>query len=93
MSAGAGGERKRKAVPRINWRQSAIELASCAVFTLQTGKHLGRGSGVICKRDKNGKMVSVERWEEKFFDALETIGVVYDRKAYYAKADGKRRRP
>lgn len=78
---------------RVNWRKAAIELASCAVFTLQTSKHLGRGSGVMMSVDKaTGKTVIGGRWEEKFFNALDTIGVVYDRKAYYAKDAKSRRR-
>ena len=79
-------KKKAKKAPRVNWRKAAVELASCAVFTLRTGRHLGKGSGITMSVDKKtGKMMPGRRWEEKFFDALDTIGVVYDRNAYYAR--------
>lgn len=90
-------KRKRAAAsrrtPRINWRKSAVELASCAVWALKCMKPIGSGSGMLINLDpKSPDYMKTSRWEEKFFNALDGIGVVYDRKAYYAASDKKRRR-
>lgn len=72
---------------RVNWRKAAIKLAKCCVFALAADKHLGRGSGTSI----NLKTRETRRWQEQFFDALDTIGVVYDREAYYKQPAHQRR--
>jgi hypothetical protein len=69
-------------------REATTALASCAVFALQFDKHLGRGSGLVINL-KTGK--NVGPWQDKFFDALEKVGIKYDREAYY-KSKAHRRR-
>lgn len=74
---------------RVNWRKAALDLASCATFTLAHYKHLGRGSGQVIDlktREMKGP------WQDKFFDALDAIGAVYDREAYYAERSKRGRR-
>jgi len=74
---------------RVNWRAAAIELARCATFALKFGDHLRRGSGVVVDL-KNGGAKSMGPWQDMFFDALELIGVEYDRKKYYASKEHRR---
>ncbi len=77
-----------KKTKRVNWRKAAIELASCVIFALKFDKHLGRGTGIVM----NLKTMEPQGpWQEKFFDALELIGVSYDRKKYYSMKEHKRR--
>jgi hypothetical protein len=75
---------------RIAWKAAALALAKCAVFALKFDKHLGRGSGVVVDL-KNGGAKSMGPWQDMFFDALEGIGVCYDRKKYYADRAHRRR--
>jgi hypothetical protein len=81
----------KKKTKRVNWKKAAIALARCAQFTIGFSKHLGKGTGALVNT-KTGR--SEGPWEEKFFDALDMVGVVYDRKAYYAglgKSERRRR--
>jgi hypothetical protein len=69
-------------------RKATIALASCVDFALKFDKHLGRGSGMMVNLKT---MESIGPWQEKFFDALDMVGICYDRKAYYKKKEHKRR--
>lgn len=73
---------------RVNWKKAAIALASCVDFALRFDKHLGRGSGQVIDLKT---MKSKGPWQERFFDALELVGLVYDRKGYYEAKEHKRR--
>lgn len=74
----------------INYKKAAAELASCVVFALKFYKEMGRGTGMVW----NPTTKTVEKtWQEKFFDALETAGLEYDRKGYYkARDEAKKKR-
>lgn len=67
----------------------ATALARCVDFALRFDKHLGRGSGLMI--DLKTKKIRGP-WQEQFFDALEMVGIKYDRKGYYASKEHKRRR-
>jgi hypothetical protein len=69
-------------------KKATTALASCVVFALKFDKHIGRGSGMVVNLKT---METVGPWQEKFFDALDMVGVCYDRKAYYKKKEHKRR--
>ncbi len=77
----------KKRSPRVKWREAAITLARCVLFTLKFDKELGRGSGTMIDL-KTGKTTP---WQEQFFDALDGIGYVCDRKAYYQEKKHRRR--
>lgn len=87
---------KRKS-KRVQWKKAAIALAHCAQFAIRYRKHLGSGTGVrVHIHPKTGKPENKGPWEDMFFDALDQVGVVYDRKAYYAgqsKSEKRRRSP
>jgi len=82
------GERKRKPKgPKLKLRTEAeyqelrsmtVELANCAVLVLQTRGKLGVGSGMIF----NGKTKKLVHWTTRFFDALDAVGISYDRDVY-----------
>lgn len=78
-------------VPKKRYRpptKKQIEaLASCVVFAVS---HFGRknhGMMITLGGPNRGK---VQPWQDQFFDALDAVGLVYDRDAYYAKIDGKK---
>jgi hypothetical protein len=73
-------------------REATLRLASCVILALDTRGRIGVGSGMLLLRNpKTGKVV-LKRWEEGFFDALDAIGIEYDRDAYYAKTARKKRK-
>jgi hypothetical protein len=78
--------RRRK---RVDYKAACGKLAGCVLFALQNRKHLSHGTGVLVHLKT--RKITGERWEDKFFDALEAAGLVYDREAYYASSAGKRR--
>jgi hypothetical protein len=78
----------KKKHKRINWKAAAIELANCVIFAIKFDKHMGRGNGEVINLKT---MKPMGPWQEKFFDALDSIGYVIDRKAYYASKEHKRR--
>ena len=55
------------------WREGAVKLARCVVWTLQTGGKLGMGSGMVM-RVVDGKK-TIERWDKDFIAALSFIGI------------------
>jgi len=82
------GKANKKPFPR----EATLRLASCAILALDTRGRIGVGSGMLLLRNpKTGKVV-LKRWEEGFFDALDAIGVEYDREAYYAKTARKKKK-
>src|SRR5271163_3022618 len=79
-------KKEKTVTPEGGWRNAAIALGKCARLTLNTNGKLGVGSGMVF--DQKTKMVT--RWEKQFFDALDTLGIVYDRDKYYASKRSKR---
>jgi hypothetical protein len=63
-------------------------LGSCTVWALKFMKPRGSGEGLVA----NTKTGETRVWTEKFMDALDKIGYVVDREAYYASMDKKRKR-
>ena len=61
-------------------KKATIALAKCVKFTLDTGGKPGVGSGMLYNRETK----QVTHWETDFFDALDLIGIEYDREAYFA---------
>jgi hypothetical protein len=68
-------------------RQMTIALAKCVALTLNTRGKIGVGSGMTM----DTKTKEIKRWEEQFFDALDAVGIKYDREAYYAARKRGRR--
>jgi hypothetical protein len=62
-------------------RQMTVALAKCAVLTLDSKGRIGQGSGMTLNR----KTGVVSRWELQFFDALDAVGIKYDRDKYFEK--------
>jgi len=60
-------------------REMTVELANCAVIVLASGGKIGVGSGMVL----NKKTGEVEHWTTRFFDALDDVGVCYNREAYF----------
>jgi hypothetical protein len=78
--------------PRVRWRQAALDLARCCIFALKFDKHMARGNGQVVKLVPGKPPEPIGPWQDKFFDALDAIGLVLDRKAYYAACEPGRRR-
>ncbi len=76
------GNRLRKKYPQVEALVSAVALA------LRCGPYFKK-SGTIGNLSAPG--MPVRRWQEAFFDALDGMGIEYDRKAYYTNLDRKRR--
>lgn len=72
-------------------RKAAVALARCVNFALKFDKHLGRGSGLVMTFEAGKPPKNDGPWQEMFFDALEMVGIGYDRKAYYKAKAHKRR--
>lgn len=67
-------KKKPKFDHRCDWRVAALKLASCVVATLRTNGKIGAGSGMVIKRDADGKTI-LERWDKDFIEALAFIGI------------------
>jgi hypothetical protein len=67
-------------------RKATVALANCAVLTLASKGKLGVGSGMTIDL----KTRVVRHWSTQFFDALDMVGICYDRDAYFAKPKRKR---
>lgn len=67
-------------------RKATVALANCAVLTLGSNGRIGAGSGMTI----NLKTREVKHWSAQFFDALDMIGIVYDRDKYFEKKKRKR---
>lgn len=59
-------------------RKKVAALARCAMLTLDSRGRLGVGSGMTIDL----RTRKVERWETPFFDALDAVGITYDRDKY-----------
>jgi hypothetical protein len=70
-------------------KTAATALAGCAISALQSGGKLGVGSGMMISIDPKTKERRVRHWSTQFFDALDMVGIVYDREAFFA---GKKRK-
>ncbi len=68
-------------------RKILVDLASCAAFTLDNYKHLSRGSGLVINLKTKEPLGP---WQDKFFNALDAVGIVYDRKKYFANVAKRR---
>lgn len=62
-------------------RKATVALANCAVLTLASNGKLGAGSGMTI----NLKTREVRHWSTQFFDALDMVGISYDRDKYFEK--------
>lgn len=69
-------------------RKATVALANCAVLTLASNGKVGVGSGMTI--DLKTKVVS--HWSTQYFDALDMVGIVYDRDKYFEKPKSKRKR-
>ncbi len=67
-------------------KTATVALAKCVNLTLQTRGKLGVGSGMLY----SDKTKTVEHWSTQFFDALELIGIRFDRDEFFSKAKKKR---
>lgn len=67
-------------------RKATVALANCAVLTLASGGKVGVGSGMTI--DLKTKKVS--HWSTQYFDALDMVGISYDRDKYFEKPKRKR---
>lgn len=83
--------KKPVAKPRIKWRAAAVELASCALFTLTYFKHLTKYGTTFPMKDGKPALGESRRWQEKYLDALDRVGYVIDRDKYYAGLEPKKR--
>lgn len=77
-----------------DWKEVATELAKRVVWAI---KFLDcKGSGSVCIQPKDGGEPRIMPWDDWFFDALDKIGYLVDRKAYRdqlnAKSAKKRKR-
>jgi hypothetical protein len=61
-------------------KKAASALASCAITTLMSDGKIGAGSGMVFNR----KTREVKHWSTQFFDALDMVGIVYDRARFFA---------
>lgn len=66
----------------------ARDLGTCVVWALKYMKPTGIGEGLVVTMSTG----ETQEWTEKFMDALDKVGYVVDRKAYYANKDKKKRR-
>lgn len=62
-------------------RKATVALANCAVLTLSSGGKVGAGSGMTIDL----KTREIKHWSTQFFDALDMVGISYDRDAYFKK--------
>ena len=62
-------------------RKATVALANCAVLTLGSGGKLGAGSGMTIDL----KTKEISHWSTQFFDALDMVGIVYDRDKFFEK--------
>jgi hypothetical protein len=67
-------------------KKATTALAKCALLTLQSNGKVGVGSGMVIDL----KTKKVEHWSTQFFDALDMVGLTYDRTKFFEKK-GKRR--
>jgi len=73
-------------------RAAATELASCVDFALRYLKQSAPGLVInLTALRAGGAPTLAGQWQDKFFDALERVGIRYDRAAYY-RHHAKRRR-
>ena len=69
-------------------KAATTALAKCVNLTLQTRGKLGVGTGMMYDR----KTKTVEHWSTQFFDAMELIGIKYDRDEFFAKPKKSKKR-
>jgi hypothetical protein len=67
-------------------RKATVALANCAVLTLASNGKVGAGSGMTI--DLKTKVC--RHWSTQYFDALDMVGICYDRDAYFSKPKRKR---
>lgn len=86
--------KKKSKLPELKLRTEAeyqelramtIALANCAILTLASKGKLGVGSGMILDR----KTGVARHWSTSFFDALDDVGIVYNRDKFFAKPKRK----
>jgi len=69
-------------------RGVVVALARCADLTLKSDGKLGVGSGMMLNRSTG----TAAHWSTQFFDALDAVGIVYDREKFFEKPSKKRKR-
>lgn len=62
-------------------RKATVALAQCVNLTLASKGKIGVGSGMTI--DLKTKVC--RHWSTQFFDALDMVGIVYDRDKYFEK--------
>lgn len=70
-------------------KQAVTDLASAVLWAL---KFLKTPSGAGMWTDMNAKPMIVMPWQEKFMLALDGVGYCIDRKEFWKKQDGKKKR-
>lgn len=66
-------------------KKAATALAKCAVTTLHSNGKIGSGTGMTFDRETR----QIRHWSTQFFDALDMVGIVYDRDLFFAKKKRK----
>jgi len=69
-------------------RKATVALANCAVLTLGSRGKVGVGSGMTIDL----KTKEIRHWSTQFFDALDMVGIVYDRDNFFGKPKKKSKR-
>jgi hypothetical protein len=69
-------------------KKATVALAACVNATLQTRGKIGMGTGMVFDR----KTKKVEHWSTQFFDAMELVGIKYDREEFFAKPKKPKKR-
>lgn len=80
------GKKTRTEEEYQDLRKATVALANCAVLTLSSNGKLGVGSGMTIDL----KTKEISHWSTQFFDALDMVGICYDRDKFFEKP--KRRR-
>ena len=62
-------------------KKATTALAKCAILTLSSDGKVGVGSGMMIDL----KTKKVRHWSEQYFDALDMVGLVYDRAKFFSK--------
>jgi hypothetical protein len=77
----AAGKKTRTEEEYQELRKATVALANCAVLTLGSNGKIGAGSGMMIDL----KTKEIRHWSTQFFDALDMVGISYDREKYFEK--------
>jgi hypothetical protein len=80
-AAPKAGKKTRTEKEYQDLRAATVALAKCASLTLHSNGKIGAGSGMVMDL----KTRQVEHWSTQFFDALDMVGISYDRAKFFEK--------